>query len=789
MSLSARIAAIVLLFSLALALAIGQQAHQAWVAFGLAQHSRGLNLTSEHLLRGAVALAAERGATNGLLANPAAATPAGWQRARASRAEAEAALAAAMPALAAAMPALVALAPGQPAVAVALTRLQQATDRVQALRQAADAGGAGSPAPGVWFAATSARIEALMSLRRAAEAAGEATSEARSLVALRDALAELAEFAGQERGLLNGMIQAGRAPAGAQLMALGSVRGRVEGAWARIEAVLADAPPAVVAAVETAREGYLRRFEAAARGPVLAAASSGGAWPMDGNAWFTAATGAMETVVGAGRTVGEAADAALAREAAARRRLMLLLAGGAALVLVLAALTQWSLRRAVIRPLRGAIQALRRLAAGELDATVPPPRGASEVAELLQATLHFQAAAQANLALQQDRDSLAAKAVAARDEGEREMVTLLEAESTRLVENVGQHMRGLFDQCQQMESLAGETLGLTQGVANEAGRSLAAANAVADEANALPEQINQIARDMVRAGSATRDAVAKTEAARRTFDVLAASVGEIGEVTRLIADIAQRTNLLALNATIEAARAGEAGKGFAVVASEVKALAGQTARSTEEIGRRIAAIDATAKEAVGAMADIGAAVSALDEVAASVAGATERQGSATASIAHSVAEAAQAARGVSTRIGEVSQVVGHNGVAAASLRASGEHVSREVAALKGRLVQLMRTRSSAVDRRGEPRLEVDLPANVEHGDGRSAGRLRDISLGGANFIGEVPTMHEAMVELPGHGRFPARVVAQPPGELHLAWREPLPAAVLAGLDAKRQRAA
>ena len=73
---------------------------------------------------------------------------------------------------------------------------------------------------------------------------------------------------------------------------------------------------------------------------------------------------------------------------------------------------------------------------------------------------------------------------------------------------------------------------------------------------------------------------------------LSEAAQKIGDVVRLISDIAGQTNLLALNATIEAARAGEAGKGFAVVASEVKTLASQTARATEEIGAQIAAIQA-----------------------------------------------------------------------------------------------------------------------------------------------------------------------------------------------------
>jgi methyl-accepting chemotaxis protein len=168
--------------------------------------------------------------------------------------------------------------------------------------------------------------------------------------------------------------------------------------------------------------------------------------------------------------------------------------------------------------------------------------------------------------------------------------------------------------------------------------------------------------------------------ARRTNDTvegLSEAAGRIGEVVKLINDIAKQTNLLALNATIEAARAGEAGKGFAVVANEVKSLANQTARATGDITAQIQAIQAATHEAVAVMRGITETIQEIDQIAASIASAVDEQGAATQDIARNVAEASAGTAEVTASADSVTARADQSGTAAAGVLDTSRAMTRQ----------------------------------------------------------------------------------------------------------------
>ena len=180
---------------------------------------------------------------------------------------------------------------------------------------------------------------------------------------------------------------------------------------------------------------------------------------------------------------------------------------------------------------------------------------------------------------------------------------------------------------------------------------------VAAGADEMGASIREISESATQAVHVAARAVEVTAATSAVMAKLGASSAEIDTVVKAITAIAEQTNLLALNATIEAARAGELGKGFAVVASEVKELSQETARATEDIGQRVAAIQSDTAGAVAAIEEISGIIARINEFQTTIASAVEEQTVTTNEMSRNVNEAADAGARVADTIGAVATSV------------------------------------------------------------------------------------------------------------------------------------
>ncbi|MFC4061819.1 methyl-accepting chemotaxis protein [Planomonospora corallina] len=213
----------------------------------------------------------------------------------------------------------------------------------------------------------------------------------------------------------------------------------------------------------------------------------------------------------------------------------------------------------------------------------------------------------------------------------------------------------------------------------QAGNAAAAAGQVSQNVQTVSagseemgSSIREIAHNAGEGAKVASRAVEVAASTNETVAQLGASSAEIGSVIKTITSIAEQTNLLALNATIEAARAGDAGKGFAVVAGEVKDLAQETAKATEDISKRVEAIQADTESAVAAIAEISEIIGKINDYQLTITSAVEEQTATTNEMNRSVAEAAQGSTDIAANIAVLAD--------AARVTAEGVTESRRAAA-------------------------------------------------------------------------------------------------------------
>jgi methyl-accepting chemotaxis protein len=279
----------------------------------------------------------------------------------------------------------------------------------------------------------------------------------------------------------------------------------------------------------------------------------------------------------------------------------------------------------------------------------------------------------------------------------------------------------------------------------------------ADKFTHSAEGIGAQVRD---AGELADQASAAAGEAQLNVDRLRESSAAIGNVVNLIAQIARQTTLLALNSTIEAARAGTAGRGFAVVATEVKALAVQTQHATEEITKKIAALQKDAAGSAEAVHRIAQAIEAIRPVFDNVNGAVAEQNQTTIEMSSNVATASNFIVSVGDSAADIDSATRQAESHGESVAKAGRAVTLFAQKLKSRCAVLLHQEEREDQRRRE-RLPCHLKIELQTARGLIAAPVYEISMEGILICGpdaeRLPLNQSMDAGLEGVGRCRVRI--------------------------------
>jgi len=327
-----------------------------------------------------------------------------------------------------------------------------------------------------------------------------------------------------------------------------------------------------------------------------------------------------------------------------------------AFVILILAFISIFLARGISTPLKRMSNVMKKIAGGDNNVEVTGKNRHDEIGEMANTVQIFKDNAIEKDKLEKEQKLAETRAEEEKKQAMADLAQKFEERVQGMIQSVASAATQLNQTAESMGNNVNDVDSKSQSAAQSSHKTSQNVATVASATEEMSASVQEISSQVSKSTEVVNEAVVKTEDAEASARSLEKASNEIGDVIKLISEIAEQINLLALNATIESARAGEAGKGFAVVASEVKNLSNQTSKATEDITAQVQSVQSVASEVFSALGSIKTAVDKVNEYAGGISAAVEEQSATTSEIAKNMTLASSGTKVVDENISAISQI-------------------------------------------------------------------------------------------------------------------------------------